>query len=137
MNKDYYQILEVPKSASQDDIKKSYRKLAKKYHPDANPGIDTDTKMKEINAAYDTLGDESKRAQYDRFGSNPQYTYTNQQSSAQDPFAQFFEEMMRQQQQQQQYQQSRRTYTVRPFGIFRFMMYMFILDFILSFIFRF
>jgi DnaJ-class molecular chaperone len=137
MNKDYYQILEVPKSASQDDIKKSYRKLAKKYHPDANPGIDTDTKMKEINAAYDTLGDESKRAQYDQFGSNPQYTYTNQQSSAQDPFAQFFEEMMRQQQQQQQYQQSRRTYTVRPFGIFRFMMYMFILDFILSFIFRF
>lgn len=137
MNKDYYQILEIPKSASQDDIKKSYRKLAKKYHPDANPGIDTDMKMKEINAAYDTLGDESKRAQYDRFGFNPQYTYTNQQSSAQDPFAQFFEEMMRQQQQQQQYQQSRRTYTVRPFGIFRFMMYMFILDFILSFIFRF
>ena len=63
MTKNYYDILGVNKNASQDDIKKAYRNLSKKYHPDRNGG--DDSKFKEINEAYDTLGDESKRKQYD------------------------------------------------------------------------
>jgi curved DNA-binding protein len=67
--KDYYKILGVDKNASQDAIKKSYRKLAKKYHPDANPGNKTAEEMfKDINEAYEVLGDPDKRKKYDRFG---------------------------------------------------------------------
>ena len=67
MSKDYYKILGVEKSASEDDVKKAYRRLAHKYHPD-RPGGD-DTKFKEINEAYQELSDREKRTQYDRFGS--------------------------------------------------------------------
>ena len=63
MKKNYYDILGVNKNASQDEIKKAYRNLSKKYHPDRNGG--DDSKFKEINEAYDTLGDETKRRQYD------------------------------------------------------------------------
>ena len=63
MKKNYYDILGVNKNASQDDIKKAYRNLSKKYHPDRNDG--DDSKFKEINEAYNTLGDETKRKQYD------------------------------------------------------------------------
>lgn len=63
MKKNYYDILGVDKNASQDDIKKAYRNLSKKYHPDKTGG--DDSKFKEINEAYDTLGDEAKRRQYD------------------------------------------------------------------------
>jgi curved DNA-binding protein len=63
MKKNYYDILGVNKNASQDDIKKAYRNLSKKYHPDKTGG--DDSKFKEINEAYDTLGDETKRKQYD------------------------------------------------------------------------
>lgn len=63
MEKNYYDVLGVNKQASQDDIKKAYRKLSKKYHPDRNGG--DDSKFKEINEAYDILGDETKRKQYD------------------------------------------------------------------------
>ena len=63
MKKNYYDVLGVSKNASQDDIKKAYRNLSKKYHPDRNGG--DDSKFKEINEAYDTLGDETKRKQYD------------------------------------------------------------------------
>ena len=63
--KDYYQILGVPKNASQEEIKKAYYKLAHKYHPDK--GGD-EKKFKEINEAYQVLSDKEKRAQYDRFG---------------------------------------------------------------------
>ena len=63
MKKNYYDVLGVNKTASQDEIKKAYRNLSKKYHPDRNGG--DDTKFKEINEAYDTLGDENKRKQYD------------------------------------------------------------------------
>ena len=63
MKKNYYDVLGVNKNASQEDIKKAYRNLSKKYHPDRNGG--DETKFKEINEAYDTLGDENKRKQYD------------------------------------------------------------------------
>ena len=65
MPEDYYKILEIDKSASQDEIKKSYRKLALKYHPDK--GGDQD-KFKKLNEAYQTLSDPQKRATYDQFG---------------------------------------------------------------------
>jgi molecular chaperone DnaJ len=66
---DYYQILDVPRTATQDEIKKAYRKLAHKYHPDKNPGDNqAESKFKEINGAYEVLGDDKKRQQYDRFG---------------------------------------------------------------------
>ncbi len=68
---DYYQILGVDKSATQDDIKKAYRKLAHKYHPDKNPGDkESENKFKEINNAYEVVGDPKKRNDYDRFGGN-------------------------------------------------------------------
>jgi curved DNA-binding protein len=66
---DYYQILGVQKNASEDDIRKAYRKLARQYHPDRNPGDkQAETKFKEIQGAYDVLSDKAKRGQYDRFG---------------------------------------------------------------------
>lgn len=69
--KDYYKILGVDKDTSSEDIKKSYRKLAKKYHPDLNPDDEiAQEKFKEINEAYEVLGDKEKRKQYDMFGSN-------------------------------------------------------------------
>ena len=65
--KDYYQVLGVPKNASAADIKKAYRKLAQKHHPDANPGNkDAEEQFKEVSSAYDVLGDEEKRKQYDQ-----------------------------------------------------------------------
>ena len=68
--KDYYQILEVPKNASEDDIKKAYRKLVKKYHPDRNPREEkwANEKLKEINEAYGVLGNPENRKRYDQFG---------------------------------------------------------------------
>lgn len=67
--RDYYEVLGVSKSASDADIKKAYRKLAKQYHPDINPGNkEAEAKFKEINEAYEVLGDAQKRAQYDQFG---------------------------------------------------------------------
>jgi len=70
MNKtDYYKILGVERSATTDDIKVAYRKLAMKYHPDRNPGNKTaEDKFKEATEAYEILGDTQKRSQYDQFG---------------------------------------------------------------------
>lgn len=72
--KDYYKILGVPKNASQDDIKKAYRKLARKYHPDINPNDKTaEHNFKEANEANEVLGDPEKRKKYDQYGKDWQH----------------------------------------------------------------
>src|SRR5947209_14160008 len=70
MAKTLYDTLGVSKSASQEEIRKAYRKLARQYHPDKNPGDKAaEERFKEVQTAYDVLSDADKRKQYDRFGS--------------------------------------------------------------------
>jgi curved DNA-binding protein len=68
--KDYYKILGVKRDASEAEIKSAYRSLALKYHPDKNPSSDATTRFKEINEAYEVLGDSQKRSKYDQLGSS-------------------------------------------------------------------
>ena len=69
--KDYYDVIGVPRTATADDIRKEYRKLARKYHPDVNPGDKSaEEKFKEINEAYEVLSDPDKRKRYDQLGAN-------------------------------------------------------------------
>lgn len=68
MSKSLYETLDVAQSASADEIKKAYRRLARKYHPDVNKDPGAEDKFKEINAAYEILSDEQKRRQYDQYG---------------------------------------------------------------------
>ena len=96
MAQDYYQTLGVSRTASADEIKKAYRKLAIKYHPDKNPGNKAaEEKFKEISQAYEVISDPDKRRQYDQLGHE---AYTNaghgggayDSRRAQDIFSQFF-----------------------------------------------
>ena len=67
--RDYYEVLGLQKDASDDEIKKAYRKLAKEYHPDLHPGDKTcEEKFKEIGEAYEVLSDPDKKAKYDQYG---------------------------------------------------------------------
>lgn len=68
--RDYYEVLGISKGASSDDIKKAYRALARKYHPDINKEADAEEKFKEINEAYETLSDDDKKSRYDQYGFN-------------------------------------------------------------------
>ena len=79
LEKDYYQILGLPKTASDKEIARAYRKLAKQYHPDAHPG--SEERFKEVNAAYEVLGDQAKRKEYDEVRT------MSQQGFAGNPFA--------------------------------------------------
>ena len=82
MVKDYYKILNVSRAAKDDEIKKSYRKLARKYHPDLNPNNkEAEEKFKSISEAYEVLSDKEKRATYDAGGFDP-----NSQGFQQGPY---------------------------------------------------
>src|SRR3972149_332325 len=65
---DYYDVLGVPRSASADDVKRAFRKLAMQYHPDRNREPEAEDRFKEINEAYEVLSDSERRTAYDRFG---------------------------------------------------------------------
>ena len=80
-NKDYYKILGIKKDAKADEVKKSYRRLARKFHPDVNPNDKSaEDKFKEVQEAYDVLSDDKKRKIFDRFG------YYNDNLSAESPY---------------------------------------------------
>lgn len=68
MAKDYYKILGIPKTAKDDEVKKAYRKMALRYHPDKNKTIGAEEKFKEVAEAYEVLSDKKKRDIYDKYG---------------------------------------------------------------------
>ncbi len=82
-DKDYYATLGVSRTATEDDVKKAFRRLARKYHPDVNPGDKAaEAKFKEINEAHEVLSDKDKRAKYDKYGENWQHAETFEKAGA-------------------------------------------------------
>jgi len=91
--RDYYEVLGVAKTASQSEVRKGYRKLARKYHPDLNSSSDAEERFKEINEAYEVLSDDKKRSMYDRYGHagmNDQFGGQGFEGGIGDIFEQFF-----------------------------------------------
>lgn len=86
----FYKVLGVEKTATSDDIKKAFRKLALQYHPDKNPSPEAADKFKEISAAYEVLSDPAKRETYDQYGEDGLQASGFHGSNAEDIFAQFF-----------------------------------------------
>jgi curved DNA-binding protein len=81
---DYYKVLGLSKSSTPEDIKKAYRKLARKYHPDLNPNdVDTQRKFQEINEANEVLSDPEKRKKYDQYGKDWKHAETFEQAGRQ------------------------------------------------------
>lgn len=147
-SQNYYSILGVEKTATADDLKKAYRKLAMKYHPDVNKSADAEEKMKDINVAYETLSDPQKRQQYDLTGStsqyaNPQNTYSSQgqfygDGSMEDLLRAMFEQQRRQQEAYSRQQQRRPQQAPQMSFLTRLLQYFLffaILNFLLRFLF--
>src|SRR5271155_2923923 len=85
---DYYEVLGVPRDADQDAIRRAYRKLARKHHPDLNSDSDAEDRFKELGEAYEVLSDADKRERYDRLGAN----WRQQEQAAPDAnFEEFFD----------------------------------------------
>lgn len=106
----YYDVLGVQKNATADEIKKAYRSLAFKYHPDRNPGdAAAEEKFKKISAAYDVLGDETKRRNYD-LGGYSENTYQQSQQTYQDFYNNFYNRQRQNQYQNQYYYEYKNPY---------------------------
>ncbi|KTD15042.1 DnaJ C-terminal domain-containing protein [Legionella israelensis] len=113
--KDYYKIMGIDRSATQEDIKRAYRKLARKYHPDVSSEPDAEVKFKELGEAYEVLKDPEKRAKYDKYGQywqeqsqrqsagQQQYGYSFDEATAAD-FDEFINSIFRQRSRQKSYQ---------------------------------
>lgn len=115
--KDYYKIMGLEKNASQEDIKRTYRKLARKYHPDVSKEPNAENKFKELGEAYEVLKDPEKRRKYDEFGQywkeperapgaqQQQYQYANQEGAA--DFEEFINSIFKQRHQQERHMHER------------------------------